>query len=58
MADKKTKRGPADRARININETYELTYWAEHLGVTQAQLVAAVGQVGFMVRAVKEHLGK
>ncbi len=27
MADDKTKRGPADRSRINVNEEYEVRYW-------------------------------
>ena len=29
MADDKSKSGPADRARINANEDYELRYWTE-----------------------------
>lgn len=29
MADDKTKRGPADRARINSQEDYELEYRAK-----------------------------
>jgi Protein of unknown function (DUF3606) len=34
MADDKSDRGPADRARINIHEAYEVEYWSEELGVT------------------------
>jgi hypothetical protein len=38
MADDKSNRGPADRARINVNEVYELAYWSKELGVSTAQL--------------------
>ena len=34
MGDDKSKKGAADRSRININERYELDYWTKELGVT------------------------
>jgi hypothetical protein len=58
MADDKTNRGPADRARINVHEPYEVSYWTKELGCTKAELEAAVKAVGVMVTAVKAHLGK
>jgi uncharacterized protein DUF3606 len=36
MADDKTKRGPADCARINSNEDYELEYRAKEWGVSRS----------------------
>ena len=58
MADDKTKQGPADSSRININEDYEVTYWTEALGVSKEKLEDAVKAVGPSASAVREHLGK
>lgn len=58
MADDKTNRGPADRARVNVNEDYELRYWMKELGCTEAQLRAAVKTAGVMVKDVRAHLAK
>ena len=58
MPDDRTKRGPADRSRINIHESWELEWWTKELGVTAAQLVAAVQRVGVSAAAVRKHLGK
>jgi hypothetical protein len=30
MSDDKSNRGPADRARINVNEDYEVAYWTKN----------------------------
>lgn len=58
MADDKTIRGPADRARVNVHEAYEVTYWTKKFGVTADQLRAAVQAVGPMAHNVARHLGK
>ncbi len=58
MADDLNKRGPADRARINVNESWEVEWWCKHLGVTPQQLHGAVKHAGVMVKDVKRHLGK
>ncbi len=58
MADDKTKTGAADRTRINVNEDYELHYWAKALGVSADELRAAVKAVGPTAAAVRDHLGK
>lgn len=58
MSDDKTKRGPADRTRINVNESYEVRYWTEALGCTEQQLRDCVKRVGVMVADVKRCLGK
>jgi Protein of unknown function (DUF3606) len=58
MTDDLTKRGPADRARINVHEAWELRWWCNHFGVTEAQLRNAVKTVGVMANDVKRHLGK
>lgn len=58
MADDKTKRGPPDTQRINVNEPYEVSYWTKTLGVSEQKLKDAVRAVGVSVAAVKKHLGK
>lgn len=58
MADDLTKRRPQDASKINIHEPYEVNWWCHELGVTPAQLKAAVAAVGVSADAVKKHLGK
>jgi hypothetical protein len=58
MADDPSKRGPADRTRVNIHEPYEVQYWCNHFGCTAQQLKDCVKKVGVMVTAVKKCLGK
>ena len=58
MADDKTNRGPQDRARINVNEPYEIQYWSNVLGVTPEQLKRLVAQHGVSADAVRRALGK
>lgn len=56
MADDPSKRGPADRQRINVHEAHELRYWTKELGCTPEQLRAAVKAAGVMVSDVRSHL--
>ena len=58
MSDNLTNRGPADRARINVHEPWELTYWCKELGVTPERLKQAVQAVGVMAADVRRYLGK
>lgn len=58
MADKMPEREPVDATRINLHEEWELTYWAELLGTTEAQLEDIVRAVGPDIEAVRQHLGK
>ena len=58
MADDRTKRGPADRSRINLTEPYEVRYWCRELQVPPADLRAAVGRVGPMVDDVRAELAR
>jgi hypothetical protein len=58
MADNNTDRSPADRARINTEEEYELQYWARELGVSRQLLARAVEQVGPGVAAVRHQLSR
>jgi hypothetical protein len=58
MADDKTKKGEPDRSRINLSERYEIDYWTNKFGVTEAALEAAVKAVGSSAEAVEKHLKK
>ncbi|WP_443083094.1 DUF3606 domain-containing protein [Variovorax sp. PBS-H4] len=58
MTDDKTKVGGQDRARINLNEDYEVRDWAKSLGVTEDELRKAVAAVGNQADKVREFLKK
>lgn len=56
MSDDKSKRGPADRRRINPNEEYEVRHEAEKLGVSPEQVRAAIKKVGDSREAVEREI--
>jgi len=56
MADNPQDRGPQDRARINVNEEWELRYWTKELGVSEERLRKAVQKVGASTEAVRQEL--
>lgn len=56
MADDKGNRGPADRARVNVNEDYEVRYWTGKWGCSAADLRAAVSAAGVMAANVEAWL--
>ena len=58
MPDDLTKKGPADRTRINSGERWERTYWAQQFHVSEDELRAAVLAVGTNVDDVRRHLAQ
>ncbi|NOK01874.1 MULTISPECIES: DUF3606 domain-containing protein [Myxococcus] len=58
MVDDLSKRGPADRSRINVNEPWEVKWWCNEFKCTEAGLRAAVKAVGVMVVDVRRYLGR
>jgi hypothetical protein len=56
MADDLKKAGGQDRARINVNEDYELRDWSKKFGVTKDELKEAVAAAGDRADAVEKHL--
>jgi hypothetical protein len=56
MADDLSKRGPADRSRINLGEPYEVQYWADKFGVSKERLSEVVRKVGPSADAVSKEL--
>jgi hypothetical protein len=56
MSDDKSKRGGADRNRISLEQEYEVRDWMKSLGVTKAELTAAVKAVGNSPEKVRAYL--
>ena len=54
MADDTSKRGGADRTRINLNEDYEVRYWTKALGVTEERLRELVREHGNSAEKIRE----
>ena len=48
MSDDTSKRGPADRQRVNLDEDYEVRYWTEKWNVSEERLRQAVAAAGLM----------
>lgn len=49
-------RGPINRTHINVNEGFELRYWAKDLNVSLEQVKSAVRKVGTAVMDVRQEL--
>ena len=58
MTDDRSNRGARDRSRINVNEDYELKYWADKWGMSVDDLRSVVDQVGPMTEDVAAKIGK
>lgn len=58
MADDPSIRGPRDAARINLDQDYEIQYWAEKFIVSKDELKKAVQVAGPMVKDVEKHLNR
>ena len=58
MSDNKADRGPADRARINIQEDYEVEYWSKEFGISPSRLRDLVAKHGVMAEDVRSAASK
>ncbi|WP_196892553.1 DUF3606 domain-containing protein [Aureivirga marina] len=58
MSDDLKRRGPEDPKKINVNQPWELNYWANKFNVSQSQIEKAVEEVGVFADEVKKHLQK
>ena len=56
MSDNLRRRQPEDPKKININQSWEVDYWTNALGVSEARLRRAVQAVGVMVSDVRAWL--
>lgn len=51
-----TDRGPVNRTEIDVNNGFELRYWAKDLGVSLEQVRSAVRKVGTSLDLVRAEL--
>lgn len=58
MPDNLQRRRPEDPNTISLGEAWEVKYWCEALGVTEARLREAVRAVGHSVAKVRAYLKK
>ncbi len=56
--DTTTKTNTINKEEIDVQTPAELSYWADHFGVTNVKLRAAVNAAGPWVKAVEAHLRK
>ena len=56
MNTQQRPRGPLNRTHINVNEGFELRYWAKDLGVSLEQVKSAVRKVGAALVDVRAEL--
>ena len=56
MPDEQKMSGPINRTHINVNEGFELRYWAKEFNVSQQQLKSAVRKVGSETDLVRGEL--
>jgi hypothetical protein len=56
MPDDPTKRGGADRQRIDASQGHEMKHWTKKLGVSADRLKNAIKDVGDRADKITEHL--
>lgn len=56
--DNLERAGPADRVRVNVNETRECEWWCKTWNVAEARLREAVEEVGDMSADVAKYLSE
>ncbi|WP_339142389.1 DUF3606 domain-containing protein [Pseudoalteromonas galatheae] len=56
MSDNLKIKQPQDPQKINLNQSWEVDYWTEALGVSETKLRQAVSAVGVQVSDVKAWL--
>lgn len=57
MSDDRTLKRE-DAFRIALNESWEVDYWTEAMGVSETELREAIRQVGNRAIAVREYLSE
>jgi hypothetical protein len=56
--DTKTKTVTSGKEQIDVEKPGELNYWADHFGVTNVKIKAAVNAAGPSLNAVEAYLRK
>ena len=55
MGDDLSKTGAADRSRVNLDEDWEVRYWARTFYVTEGELREAVSTVGSQIDDLRKY---
>ncbi|MDG2524984.1 DUF3606 domain-containing protein [Stenotrophomonas sp. HITSZ_GD] len=55
MTTQQDDRRPKDMANVNINEEWELRWWARELSLSQDQLKQAVREVGTATTKLRDY---
>jgi hypothetical protein len=50
------KRDYGSKTRIDLNQSYQVAYWKDRFGVTEAELSEAVHAAGALARKVEDYL--
>jgi Protein of unknown function (DUF3606) len=50
------KRDYGNKTRIDLNQSYQVAYWKDRFGVTEAELSEAVHAAGALARKVEDYL--
>jgi Protein of unknown function (DUF3606) len=50
------KRDYGNKTRIDLNQSYQVAYWKERFGVSEAELSEAVRAAGALARKVEDYL--
>jgi hypothetical protein len=50
------KRDYSHKARIDLNQSYQVAYWKERFGISEQELSQAVLAAGSLARKVEEYL--
>ncbi len=58
MSDNLKKTRPQDASRVNVNESWEVTYWCKKFDCTKSELINAVKSVGTSAEKVGKYLQK
>lgn len=56
MTDNLKIKAPEDPTKINLNQSWEVSYWTTKFGITEVKLRQAVKAVGVLVVDVKRWL--
>ena len=49
-------KGPEERIKVNINEEFDIKYWTQLFGCTEAELRSAVKAIGNSIDEVRIYL--
>jgi len=58
MSDNLKIKKTLDATKVNIHESWELTYWSKKFGISENKLIEIVKKVGVQVKDIEKYLGK